>query len=548
MKCCRVFHILVLSVTILVLGVVLSPIGVFTTIPAHAASENISLSLEEGEIGDRIEIEGDGFEAETTFRIYFSSDEADDGDDIDTEVTAYESTGIKVIDDDGEFTITFTVPDQLTDGEDEEDVHGGSYYIYVTYHHSTTILDFAKFTVIGGEIEINPEVGQVGTAVEISGIRFGISQKISVEYDGDSVAIASGNKETDDEGEFTCTVIIPESTFGDHTITVTDESGNEPEVEFNVKPNIIIDPTSGTVGEVIQIKGTGFQDRAYITITFEDYRISTIPLSVYTKGNGSFRGSFMIPPHAGGGTSKIRASDEAPNSAESELAILAGISLTPATSQSSPGYVGMELTLYGTGFTAETQITISYDKSTVDTVTTDNMGRFSETFIIPPSIAGDHTITVTSETDTMTYTITIESEAPPIPVPLLPEMATTAEAETYFDWEDVDDPSGITYTLQVGNDANFSAIVLEKTGLTQSEYTITEEEKLESSETDTPYYWRVKATDGAFNEGKWTIPILFYVALPQQEVTPNWILYIGIGFGVLVLGVLGFWVFKRIKG
>jgi len=132
-------------------------------------------------------------------------------------------------------------------------------------------------------------------------------------------------------------------------------------------------------------------------------------------------------------------------------------------------------------------------------------------------------------------------------VPLLPEMATTAEAETYFDWEDVNDPSGITYTLQVGNDTNFSAIVLEKKGLTQSEYILTKEEKLESSEPDTSYYWRIKATDGASNEGKWTIPILFYVALPQQEVPLNWILYIGIGLGVLVFGVLGFWVFKRIK-
>jgi hypothetical protein len=524
MKYCRLFHILVLSVIILLLSVTLSPIAVFTAIPTHAAGEDIHLSAEEGEIGDRIEIEGEDFEAETTFR------------------------GIKWTDADGEFTITFTVPNQLTDGEDEEDVHGGDYYIYVTYHRSTNILAVANFTVIGGEIEINPEVGQVGTAVGISGIRFGISQEISVEYDADSVGIASGDKETNDKGEFTCTIIIPESTFGDHTITVTDESGNEPEVDFSVKPQITIDPTSGTVGEVIQIRGTGFQDRDYMTITFEDYRISTIPLSLYAKANGSFRGSFMIPYHAVGGTSKIRASDEDFNAAEAELTILAGISLTPATSQSSPGYAGMELTLYGTGFTAETQITITYDNSTVDTVTTDNMGRFSETFIIPPSIAGDHTITVTSDTDTTMFTVTIESEAPPIPVPLLPEMATTAEAETYFDWEEVDDPSGITYTLQVGNDANFSAIVVEKTGLTQSEYTITKEEKLGSPETDTSYYWRVKATDGAFNEGKWTIPILFYVALPQQEVTPNWILYIGIGLGVLVLGVLGFWVFKRIKG
>jgi len=537
----RIFYSLILSIILLLVAA--SP-----TIPTYAAGEDIHLSAEEGEIGDKIEIEGDDFEAETTFRIYFSSDEADDGDDIDTEVTAYESTGIKWTDADGEFTITFTVPNQLTDGEDEEDVHGGNYYIYVTYHRSTTILDVARFTVIGGEIEIDPEEGQVGTEVEISGIRFGISQEINVEYDGDSVGIASGDKETNDEGEFTCIIIIPESTFGDHTITVTDESGNKPEAEFSVKPKITINPTSGTVGEVIQVKGTGFQDRAYIIITFEDYRISTIPLSLNTKANGSFTGSFLVPSHAVRGTSKIRASDEDYNWAEAELTILTGISLEPATSQTSPGYVGMELTIYGTGFTAETQIIITYDNSTVDTVTTDNMGRFSETFTIPPSVAGSHKVAVTSDTDTITFTVTIESEAPPIPVPLLPEVATTAEAETYFDWEDIDDPSGITYTLQIGTDANFATIVLEQTGLTQSEYTIKRGEKLEPTRTDAPYYWRVKAIDGASNEGKWTIPMLFYVGRSPQEVIPSWTLYIWIGLGILLLGILGFWVFKRIKG
>jgi len=537
----RIFHILVLSI-------ILSLVVAFPTTPAYAAGENIHLSPKEGEIGDKIDIEGDGFEAKTTFRIYFSSDAADEGEDIDTEVTSYYSTGIKWTDVAGEFVITFTVPSQLFDGEDKEDVHGGNYYFYVTYHNTTTILDVAKFTVIGGGIEINPEAGQVGTEVEISGKRFGIGQEISVKYDGDSIDIASGDEKTDDEGEFTCIIIIPESTFGDHTITVTDESGNEPEAEFSVKPKITIDPTSGTVGEVITVSGTGFEDRAYMIITFDDYRISTTPLSLYTRGNGSFTGSFVVPSRAVRGTSKIRASDEDYNWAEAELTILTGISLDPATSQTSPGHVGMELTIHGTGFIAQTPITITYDKSTVATVTTDTKGTFSATFTMPPSIAGSHTITVTDGTDTLTATVTMESEAPPIPVPLLPQVATMTEGKTYFDWGDVDDPSGITYTLQIGADVDFTTIALEQTGLTQSEYAFKVEEKLKSTGKDAPYYWRVRAIDGAFNEGKWTMPILFYVGRFYQEATPSWLPYLWIGLGALLLGMLGFWVFKRIKG
>lgn len=543
MKCPRIFHILVLSI-------ILPPLAIFPTTPATTGDEVISLSPEEGEIGDRIDIEGYGYEADSICNIYFSSDKAREGDNIDSQVTAYKRVRRAQTNDDGEFTTKyqFTVPSELTGGTDKEYVHGNDYYVYATYYDSTSIVAIAEFTVIGGEIEINPEVGQVGTEVEVSGERFGISQKITIKYDGDAVDIASGDKETDESGKFTCTIITPESTVDAHTITATDESGNEPEAEFSVKPKITIDPTSGAVGDVIKVSGTGFKDREYITITVDGYRVSTTPLDIKTRGSGSFTASFLVPSHVVRGTSKIKASDSLFNWAEAELTILIGIGLDPATSQSSPGHVGTKLTIYGTGFIAEAPITITYDKSiTVATVTADTKGNFSATFAAPPSVAGSHTVTVTDGTNTLTSTFTMESEAPSIPVPLLPEVATTAEAETYFDWEDVADPSGITYTLQIGTDADFTTIVLEKTGLPQSGYTVKSEERLKLIGMDTPYYWRVRAIDGASNEGKWTIPMLFYVSLPR-EAMPGWLPYVWIGLGALLLGILGFWVVKRIKG
>jgi len=41
--------------------------------------------------------------------------------------------------------------------------------------------------------------------------------------------------------------------------------------------------------------------------------------------------------------------------------------------------------------------------------------------------------------------------------------------------------------------------------------------------------------------------MLFYVDY-SQKVTPGWILYIWIGLGALLVAILGFWIFKRIKG
>jgi hypothetical protein len=65
-----------------------------------------------------------------------------------------------------------------------------------------------------------------------------------------------------------------------------------------------------------------------------------------------------------------------------------------------------------------------------------------------------------------------------MPMLLLPEVATTREAKAYFDWEDIKRLSSVTYTLQIASDKDFTTIMLEKKGLTNSKYTIIEEEKL----------------------------------------------------------------------
>ena len=69
-----------------------------------------------------------------------------------------------------------------------------------------------------------------------------------------------------------------------------------------------------------------------------------------------------------------------------------------------------------------------------------------------------------------------------MPILLLPEVATTREAEAYFDREDIKHLSSVTYTLQIASDKDFTTIVLEKKGLINSKYTIIEEEKLKLTE------------------------------------------------------------------
>ncbi len=532
--CNKLFRIVALG-TILSLLVIAIP-----AIPALAGAETINLDPDEGEIGDNVEILGHNFEANYRVYIYFSSREADVGDDID-KLHAYEEIRKVYTTGDGIFDTDFSIPYELTTGYYPEDVHGGEYYVYITYRDSDSIIAVAKFTVTNGEIELDPEEGQVGTEVSISGEGLRPTQEITIEYDEYDVDIAGGDKETNSDGQFTCTFIVPESIAGNHDVTVTDESGNKPEAEFSVKPKITVAPTSAASGNTIQVSGTGFAKKEYITITFNNNRVSTYPIQLKSTYKGSFSSSFLVPSPTPSGISEVRAIDGKANRAKVDLTMSAGISLSPTTSQTSPGHVGMELTIHGTGFIANTMVTITYDNNeviTVATAHTDVYGDFLATFTIPPSVAGSHIVTATDGTNTVISIFTMEAEAPLMP--MNPKATIMSGAEVYFNWEDVVDVSGVTYTLQVASDADFTTIVLEKKGLTHSEYTLSKEEKLELSESTPPYYWRVKAADGASNESEWMPAGSFYIGFSWTAI-PSWPIYIWIGLAVLILAILGFW-------
>jgi len=127
---------------------------------------------------------------------------------------------------------------------------------------------------------------------------------------------------------------------------------------------------------------------------------------------------------------------------------------------------------------------------------------------------------------------------------LLPGTGATVDQPVHFVWQAVSDPSGVTYVLQVARDPNFIILVFQKEGLTASEYTLTEQQKLESVGKNEPYYWRVKAIDGATNESGWALSSPFYVGFVFE--LSGWILYTVIGLGSLLLLAIGYLLGKRL--
>ena len=542
MKCNKIFRILGIAVVLSLLLV---------AIPASPAlaARVIELDPEEGKIGDTITITGTGFTASTDTNerhvdIYFAKDEADTYDDIDDEVNTYEFLRSPLIgyvddDDEGEFETTFKVPAELNDGTDDEDVEPGTYYVYVTIYNTYRIKAYAEFTVLaGGEITIDPDEGTVGTEVEINGTDFGDREDIFIEYDGEDIDIESGDEETDRNGDFEDTIIIiPESIAGNHTITVFGEdSGAEVEATFTVEPEITVSPTSGTPETTVTVSGTGFGNRSDFVIDLDRTEVATGTTDRY----GSFDTTFNVPALTSD-TYDLEVWDEDDNSDEVEFTIAAiTVNLNPTT-----GHVGTEATVSGAGYAAGGTVTIEYDATEIATATVKSDGTFSTTFTVPISQYGTHDVTVSGDT-TEEFTFTMESQAPPIPRPLLPQMGVKAEQPVHFDWESVTDNSlPVTYSLQIATRYDFAAlsIVFEKTGLTESEYTITEAEKLSSVSKEEPYYWRIKAIDGASNESEWTGAGEFYTGV--AFAMPDWTMYALFGIGGLVLFIVGIWVGRR---
>jgi hypothetical protein len=539
--------------SILTTAIILAMLIAVIPVSPVLAAERITVSPTSGEIDDYVDIDCSSFSSEEDeVYFYFSDEDIDVDDEVDVdELDSYEYIEKVYTEGDTSFEGNFDVPGELTDGDDRIDVESGDYYIYASYTNEGEIVAKDEFRVIVIGLSISPDEGTVGTKVTVTGSGFEDNEEIEITFGSTDVTDdIEGDDETRSNGSFTSYFYVPESVAGKHDITV-EVDNDEAEAEFTVEPDIEIDPEEGAVNDRILVTGTGFARMEDFTVTFDGIDVG----GDTTGGSGSFETHVNVP-ELGAGEYDVEAEDDDNNSATATFTISTDVSISPTTSASSPGYVGDELTISGTGFQPSSEITITYTSDPVTFYTTsESDGSFSYTFEVPPSQSGEHTITATDGTSSMSVNFFLESTPPTTPQPLEPYMDGKAKSLAYFDWEDVTaDIDGvveqslpITYDLQVATDENFTNRVVNKTGLTTSEYTLTEDEALEKTTKETPYYyWRIRAVDAASNASPWTGAGTFSLGFSFDfDLSGGWLLYVLIGVGALVLFFVGFWLGRR---
>ncbi len=464
-----------------------------------------------GLVGDEASVSGTGFAGSSTITIYF---------DDDKRVT-------DITDNNGSFgPTTFVVP-ATTKGVHTVKVRDAS------GNSATTPYTVAE------EMSITPGTGFVGDQITLTGTGFGGDRTVTIAIDNVSI---NGTAGTDAIGNINAIFTIPAGTQGEHTVKAIDSAGNSATAILTIQHQMSMTPGSGIAGTTVAVTGTGFGGSKQVTIKFNNSLIATIPLIVTTGAKGSFSASFDLPATTAGSYA-VEVSDGT-ISVVTSVTVERTVAISKTTNELEPGYVGMELSLSGTGFLTNATVTVTYQSEPVvlKTTTTDDSGSFLVVFTIPVSAGGEHTITVSDGQTTEQFDFFMETTAPGPPVPLSPPTGFKPKQPVTFDWQDIDDISKpVTYTLQIATDLGFSSIVLEKTGLTDSVYALTEEEKLDTRSDKEPYYWRVQAVDSASNVSLYSDTSILVIGF----IWPGYMIYIWIGLGVVFLGLLAFWLGRR---
>ena len=341
---------------------------------------------------------------------------------------------------------------------DAPEIAKGEYYVSA-FSGSTDTSEIGEHKfIVGPFAKMQPSSGPAGTEITIEGFGFRTSEDgITITWDNQIILC---NLIAGTDGIFNTTLKIPSATQGHHLVGVFGSDftprGLIPDMDFNIVPNIQLQPNSGNKGTKVTVNGTGFIKGETLALSFEGTSLNT---DIVADDKGSFITSFMAPQSAVK-ENRVKATGAAGNSAETVFII---DKVTPPAPVLVSPTRGAKLAVFDSvgdvflGTAKQLTRIISFQKS-------DKRGLGA------PDIT--------------------------------------------FDWSDIKVQGKTSYTFEIANGNNFSSPAILKKELVDSEYTLSKDDIL----TVGNYTWRVQAVDDIGNEGLWSDANEFEVIPMSNQV------------------------------
>ena len=545
-----------LSRLIIALAICLIAIPVMATPVQAAGISGMTLHPTKGIVGEEVYITGDS-DDDDDYWVYYKIDtdewvEVLDDDDFDFDEDCYNVGTEEYCDYDYE-TEKFEVPEScsgkhkiaivdrdLGDEADDDDIEDHKeYWRDFTVEPKVEIIEIA-----GDEIDDPDDAeGSMGTEVKVKGTGFDEDEEeIEIRfYINSDYEVVKEDITADDYGSWEATFMVPAAGKGEHHVSAEGEDTDEEDVleaPFEILPGISISATEGYVGDTITVSGSGFEeDEEDIKVTYG----GDVVKNTEADEDGCWEVTFAVPESAKG-KHEIDAYGEdtkAKDIEDRDFSISPKAKLTP-----TEGHVDTSLTISGDGFPANKSVTVTYDGETKTTATTSSKGTLPsisfEATHTQSTHKASHPVVVTCDTTTFTLSFTMESAVPPKPTLTSPASGSRLgfihKVTPTFTWSGVTDPSGVSYNLQIGTNADFAQVLISQTGLSEPSYTLTEAEALDYG----TYYWRVKAIDGAQNDSGWAAAYSF-----KSGLLPLWAFIAIIALIVVLIGFLIYFFVRR---
>jgi len=315
--------------------------------------------------------------------------------------------------------------------------------------HQFIVAPFAK---------MQPSSGPVGTEITIEGFGFRTSEDgITITLDNQIILC---NLIAGTDGVLHTSLNIPPTTQGHHLIGVFGSDftpkGLIPDMDFNVLPNIQLQPPSGNKGTKVTVNGTGFIKSETITLSYEGTDLNS---NTVADDKGSFSTNFVAPQSATK-ENKVKATGTTGISAESVFIM---DKVTPPAPVLVSPQRGAKLVLFG----SVVDVFLGTAKELLGMISFQNSNKRG---LEPPRVS--------------------------------------------FNWSDGQVQGKTMYTLEIVNINNSSSAAVLKKGLINSEYDLSRDDAI----TLGSYSWRVRAVDDIGNEGLWSEANTFEVIPMSNSV------------------------------